>query len=99
MPTCAETNCKMQELTGLQHNSGEKNKDMTTARKQCDMKDTLTVLTALTKRNPFLSDPSLRNIMTGLNADIAVSVDAARAVGKKILTTMTGQSVTDYVHI
>ena len=69
MPTCAETNRTMQELTGLQYNSGEQNKDMTIARKQHDMKDTLTVLTALTERNPFSSDLCLRNIMTGVNAE------------------------------
>lgn len=39
-PACAETNRAMQELTGVQYNSGEQNKDMTEARQKRDMKDT-----------------------------------------------------------
>ena len=34
--------------------------------------------------------------MTGVNADNAVNVDHARAIGEKILSSMTGKSATDY---
>lgn len=34
MPACAEINRMMQELTGVQYNSGEQNKDMSDARQQ-----------------------------------------------------------------
>lgn len=34
--------------------------------------------------------------MTGVNADNAVNVDRARAVGEKILSSMIGKSATDY---
>ena len=43
-PACAEVNQAMQELTGVNYNTEEQNKDMTTARKARDWKDTLTVL-------------------------------------------------------
>ncbi|KAK3754659.1 hypothetical protein QZH41_003875 [Actinostola sp. cb2023] len=97
LPACAETNRAMQEMTDvLQYNSGEQNKDMTNARKQRDMKDTLTILTVLAERNPFASNPGFRNIMSGINAHSTVNVDTAKDTGKKILTSMTGQSATDY---
>ena len=91
LPACAETNRAMQEMTDvLQYNSGEQNKDMTNARKQRD------ILTVLAERNPFASNPGLRNIMSGINAHSTVNVDTAKDTGKKILTSMTGQSATDY---
>ncbi|CAL8242165.1 unnamed protein product [Merluccius merluccius] len=40
MPACAEVDNAMQELTGVNHNTGEQNKDMTDARQAHDMKDT-----------------------------------------------------------
>ena len=57
-PACAEVNKAMQELTGVNYNTGEQNKDMTKARQVRDWKDTLTVLQHLKERNPFSSDPS-----------------------------------------
>ncbi|KAK3732581.1 hypothetical protein QZH41_004976 [Actinostola sp. cb2023] len=96
MPACAETNRAMQELTGVQFNSGEQNKDMSNSRQQRDMEDTLTILKALTDRNPFVPNPSLRNIMNGVNADSSVNVDTAKVIGEKILTSMTGQFPSEY---
>lgn len=95
-PVCAETNRAMQELTGVQYNSGEQNKDMTEARQKRDMKDTLVILTTLADRNPFAPDPNLRSIMTGVNADSTVNVDQARVTGDKVLSSMTGKSAADY---
>ena len=58
-PACAEVNQAMQELTGVNYNTGEQNKDMTAARQSSDQKDTLTVLQYLQERNPFSLNPSL----------------------------------------
>ena len=65
MPACAEVNKAMQELTEVNYNTREQNKDMTRARKERDWKDTSTVLSYLQERSPFTSDTSLRNISTG----------------------------------
>ena len=64
MPACAKTNHIMQELTGVQFNSGEQNKDMSKARQIRDLKDTVTTLRALAAQNPFSLDTNnyLRNI-------------------------------------
>ena len=96
MPICAETNRVMQSLSGVDFNSGEQNKDICKARMQRDLKDTVTVLTSLAERSPIAEDPSLRNIMTGVNADSNVNVDAAAEVGTKVLESMTGKSVCSY---
>lgn len=97
MPACAETNHSMQELTGVQFNSGEQNKDMSKARQARDMKDTMTTLSTLAAHNPFSPDSdSLRNIMNGVNADSSVNADEAKCVGEKILSSMNGKSPTDY---
>lgn len=96
LPICTETNRVMQSLSGVDFNSGEQNKDICKAGMQCDLKDTVTVLISLAERSPFAEDPSLRNIMTGVNADSNVNVDAAAEVGTKILESMTGKSVCSY---
>ncbi|KAJ8377274.1 hypothetical protein AAFF_G00261830 [Aldrovandia affinis] len=96
MPACAEVNNAMQELTGVNHNTGDQNKDMTDARQARDMKDTLTVLNYLQERHPFCSDPSLRSISTGVYAHPSVNVDKAKAVGNTILVSMDGQTTAEY---
>ena len=42
-PACVEVNQAMQELTRVNYNTGEQNKDMTAARQAHALKDTLTV--------------------------------------------------------
>ena len=98
MPACAETNHIMQELTGVQFNSGEQNKDMSKARQMRDMKDTVAILRALAAHNPFSLDTNnnLRNIMNGVNADSNVNAETAKSVGEKILSSMNGKLATEY---
>ncbi len=96
-PACAEVNQAMQELTKVNYNTGEQNKDMTAARQACDWKDTLTVLLQyLQERNPFSSDSSLRSIATGVHAHPTVNVDKAVAIGDMILTSMNGTTPAEY---
>ena len=83
MPACAETNRAMQELTGVKSNSGEQNKDMCKARQKRDANYSLVTLATFEDRDPFSADTNLQNILTGLNADNAVNVDHARAIGEK----------------
>ena len=67
----AEINYIMQQLTGVQFNSGEQNKDMSKARQDRDWKDTNTVTGCLLDRNPFSSECTLRNMWaTALEAYI-----------------------------
>ena len=98
MPACAEKNHIMREMTGVQFNSGEQNKDMSKARRIRDMKDTVTILRALAVHNPFSLDTNnnLRNIMNGVNADSNANADTTKSVGEKILSPMNGKLATDY---
>ena len=96
MLACAEINRAMQELTGVMFNSGEQNKDITQARQARDWKDTQTVLLFLQKSNPFIADPSLRNICTGVHGQSSVNVETAKAIGTAILTSMEDKTVIEY---
>ena len=75
------SNQAMQELTGVNYNTGEKNKNMTKTRQARDWKDTLTILQYLQEQNPFSTDPSLLSIATGVHAHPTVNVDKAVVVG------------------
>ena len=85
MPGYAETNHIMQELTGVQFNSGEQNKDMSKARQIRYMKDTVTILRAPAAPNPSSLDNNnnLRNIMSGVNADSNANADTTKSVGRR----------------
>ena len=95
-PACAEMNRAMQELTGVSFNSGEQNKDMAQSRQAHDWKDIQTLLSYLQERNPFSSDPTLRNICTGVHAHSTVNVDTAKVVGNAILSSMEGTTPADF---
>ncbi|XP_030845465.1 uncharacterized protein LOC115925532 [Strongylocentrotus purpuratus] len=96
MPACAEVNNAIQQLTGVNYNTGEQNKGMQNARQARDMKDTHAVISCLKERKPFSSDPSLRSISTWVHATTKVNVDSAKTVGTAILTNMDGQIAADY---
>ena len=82
----------MQELTGVNYNTGEQNKDMSKARQARAWKDTRAVVQYLQERNPFSNDPNLRNIATGVHAHPTVNVDTAHSVGAAILKSMEGKT-------
>ena len=94
MPAYAGTNRVMQEQTGVKSISGEQKKDMI-ARQKRNAKNTLAILTTFADMDPLAADPNLRNIITGVNADKAVNVDSARAIGETKLSSMTGKSAAD----
>ena len=83
-PVCDEVNNAMQQLTGVQHNSNEQHKYLTTARQGKDMTDSCEQLKFLASRNPFSDNCSLRTIAKGINAGISVNVDTATEVGENI---------------
>ncbi|XP_063607207.1 uncharacterized protein LOC134781852 [Penaeus indicus] len=96
MPACGEVNRALQELTGVQYNTGDQNKELSKSRQLRDMKDTHTALATMKDRNPFTPNTGLQNIMTGVHADRSVNVENARDIGHKVLGSMTGQSMMTY---
>ena len=62
MPACAEINSAMQTLSGVTFTTSEQHKETGATRQARDHKDTQTLVSYLTDRSPFLSNPSLRSI-------------------------------------
>ncbi|XP_073237351.1 uncharacterized protein [Porites lutea] len=85
MPACADINNSMQNLTGTNFLTSEQHKDTTKARQERDQQDTNTIIRYLSKRSPFDSESSLRNIATGVVAD-----------DRKILDSLTGKNAHEY---
>ncbi|KAL8602370.1 hypothetical protein ACOMHN_022883 [Nucella lapillus] len=97
MPACAEINSAMQTLSGITFTTSEQHKETSTTRQARDHKDTQTLVSYLTDRSPFLSDPSLRSIASGRVADDTANVDNAKNIGKKMLDGMTEKNVLEVV--
>ncbi len=97
MLVCAEVNRAMQEVSRVNYDIGEQNRDMTKARQARDWKDTHTILSYLQENSPLASDTNLRSISTGVHACATVNVDKAEAVGRAILEDMEGKTVGKYV--
>ncbi|KAL8625950.1 hypothetical protein ACOMHN_012542 [Nucella lapillus] len=97
MPACAEINSAMQTLSGITFTTSEQHKETGTTRQARDHKDTQTLVSYLTDRSPFLSDPSLRSIASGRVADDTANVDNAKNIGKKMLDGMTEKNVLEVV--
>ena len=98
MAHCLGSQQHHEELTGVNLNTGEQNKDMTDARKARDLKGKHTVLDYLHERNPFFPDPSLRSVSTGAHSHITVNVDKAKTIRDTILAAWMdiGQTTADY---
>ena len=96
MPSCAEVNSAMQNLTGVMYHTSEQHKETTKARQERDYKDTNELITFLSQRNPFNPDPSLRSITSGVVTEDNVNADKAKEVGGKILSSMAGKNVHDH---
>jgi len=94
MPSYAEVNDAMQQLTGVKYiipvSSTRKPK------RQDNCKDTNELITFLSQRNLFNSNPSLRSITSAVVAEDDVNADKAKEVGGKILSSMVGKNVHDY---
>ena len=74
MPSCAEINSSMQQLTNVKYSTSEQHKEATYARVERDAKDTPEVILYLSQRSPFTAETSLRNIATGVTAPPHVNV-------------------------
>lgn len=96
MPACAEVNIAMQEFMETTYATSEQHKESTDARQKKDEVDSLLILGLLQERNPFINDPLLRNIVSGVTADQTVNAQNAAEVGRMILEDMVGKNVMEY---
>jgi hypothetical protein len=96
MPSCAEVNQAMQEVTDAGFYTSEQHKEETKARQERDQKDVLSIIDVMKDRSPFAGDANLRNIETGVGADRSVNADNAKGVGDKIIKSMEGRNILDF---
>ena len=96
MPACADINRAMQTVTNIDYQTSDQHVESRPARKERDQKDKLIFYYFLQERNPFAEDATLRNIETGMSADIRVNVNSAEEVGNKVLDSIIGKNVLEY---
>lgn len=68
-------------------------------RQKRDLQDSKIVLGYLKERNPFQTNEgyALRNMYDGMEAINNVNVDESKRIGEKIIESMQGKNVADYV--
>lgn len=86
----------MQDFNKRSFTTSEQHKEVTEARKKRDQIDLAKIREKLEMHNPFSTDPTLRNIVTGVVAEDNVNVDNYAEVGKQIIEKMEGQLVFSY---
>lgn len=96
MPSCAEINIAMQNLTGNNYVTSEQHKDCSEARQERDFKDMTQITDYLYEQNPFGPDSSLRSIVSGAVADANVNTDQAEEVGRYIIALMVDKNVQEF---
>lgn len=96
MPSCAEVNQAMQEVSAVGFYRSEQHKEETKARQKRDQKDVLTIIDVMKDRSPFAGDTNLRNIETGVVADRSVNADNAKEVGDKIIKSIKSRTILDF---
>jgi hypothetical protein len=90
-------NAAVQELTGVYYATSDQHKDVGTTRNSKDSTDTRTIIKFLSERNPFdEAVQDLRNIETGVFAELNVNTDKAKDVGSSVLKDMKDKNVDVY---
>ncbi|CAG2256238.1 unnamed protein product [Mytilus edulis] len=95
IPTLAEYNHAMQQLTGTGYKTSDQHIENSKTRMERDNKDSNMLTEFLTERNPFTNDKTLRNIETGMVADSDANADEAKTVGDKIIESIAGNLVSE----
>ncbi|KAJ8882477.1 hypothetical protein PR048_014288 [Dryococelus australis] len=92
MPTCAQINECMQDLTGLTYSTSEQHSKASQSCIQKDYLDIQTIISFLAPVEPFNEVLELRNIFTGMTAFTGANVDSAKEVSLHIINDMTGKA-------
>ena len=92
-PITSQYSNAMQEFTGVIHATSEQHKEVGDSRVVRDKSDMETIRAKLESCSPFSTDPSLRNIVTGIVAGEDVDVHKYEKVGKGVMDRMLVQPV------
>ena len=91
-------NLAMRDVTERSYVTSEQHKELAASRLKRDEIDLGKVAKKLNSVTPFSPEESLRNIITGINANEGVNVRDLFEIGKDIVQEMDGQSVFSYSH-
>lgn len=97
MPSCAEVNQALQEVSAVGFYTSEQHKEETKARQKRDKKDLLTIIDVMKDRSPFADDTNLRKIETGVLTDRSINADNAKEVGYKIIKSIKSRTILDFL--
>ena len=86
----------MQDFTNLAYATSAQRKDSTELRIKRDASDLEKIRTKLEACSPFTSDPTLRNIVSGIVAGQGENVPYFESVGNKIIDDIIGKSAFTY---
>ena len=81
-------NLAMQEMTAVHYTTREQHKELSSPRMTRDASDIQKIMEKLTTFSPFNQEPSLRNIITGVNATECVNVHELFTEGESIIRQM-----------
>jgi hypothetical protein len=96
MPVTSEYKLAMQSLTDIKFKSSEQHKELTTTRLARDNADTSRLIERLQTISPYCDDPCLRNIVSGVTANVGTNAQDIRSVGIAIVKKMSSQDVFKY---
>lgn len=96
-PICAEVCHSIFRVAGLTSDKPDGHRDLQQSRINRDMSDIQKLLEVFIERDPFSSASNkLVSLSTGLVGDQSVNADDAQAVGKRVISSMSGCCVADY---
>ena len=97
-PVSSSYNCAMQAFWEMRYRTSEQHKEATSAKIESDRVDRTKLATTLGLYSPFSDEITLRNIITGMNANDDVNVHNLFPVGMETIAKMEGQLIFSYSH-
>ena len=97
-PVSSTYNYAMQEFCRTVYTTSGQHKEASASQIDRDKMDFAKIATKLEQHPPFSDEVTLRNIITGINADEDVNVQDLFIVGRNTVKKMEGQSVFSYSH-
>ena len=95
-PISSAYNFAMQDFNKTVYTTSQQHKEAIASRMERDRADLIKLATTLEQHSPFSEETTLRNIITGINADKDVNVQDLFVVGRDTVQQMEGQSVFSY---
>ena len=97
-PVSSSYSCAKQAFWEMRYRTSEQHKEATSAKIESDRVDRTKLATTLRLYSPFSDEITLRNIITGMNANDDVNVHNLFPIGMETIAKMEGQLIFSYSH-